>query len=45
MPYAELPAEQQELNRGTVRDIPRKLALDGYIMLPARSGYAVVRLA
>jgi hypothetical protein len=37
VPYAELPPEEQELNRGTVRDIPHKLALAGYVMLPARS--------
>ncbi len=36
-PYAELPEDEKEQNRGTVRDIPHKLALAGYIMLPARS--------
>jgi RyR domain len=35
-PYAELPEEEQELNRGNVRDIPRKLARLGYVMRPAR---------
>lgn len=36
-PYAELPEEDKEQNRGTVRDIPAKLAECGYLMLPARS--------
>jgi hypothetical protein len=36
-PYAELPEEEKEQNRGTVRDIPNKLARAGYVMRPARS--------
>jgi RyR domain len=35
-PYTELPEEEKEQNRGTVRDIPAKLAERGYLMLPAR---------
>ncbi len=35
--YAELSEEEKEQNRQTVRDIPSKLALAGYIMRPARS--------
>lgn len=35
--YEELPEEEQEQNRGTVRDIPAKLAESGYLMLPDRS--------
>ena len=37
MPYDELPEHKKEQNRGFVRDIPRKLALAGYVMIPARS--------
>jgi RyR domain len=36
-PYAELPEDEKEQNRGTVRDISNKLALAGYVMVPARS--------
>jgi hypothetical protein len=36
-PYAELLEEEKQQNRGTVRDIPNKLARTGYIMIPARS--------
>jgi len=36
-PYAELPEEEKEQNRGAVRDIPNKLARSGYVMIPARS--------
>lgn len=36
-PYAELPEEEKEQNRGTVRDIANKLARIGYVMIPARS--------
>ncbi len=35
-PYMELPEEEKEQNRSTVRDIPAKLAESGYLMLPAR---------
>ena len=37
-PYAELPEEDKEQNRGFVTDIPNKLALVGYAVLPARAG-------
>ena len=36
-PYAELPEDEKEQNRGAVRDIPSKLAHAGYVMAPARS--------
>lgn len=36
-PYAELPEDEKEQNRGNVRDIASKLALAGYVMMPARS--------
>jgi hypothetical protein len=36
-PYAELPEEEKEQNRGTVRDITSKLGRIGYVMIPARS--------
>jgi len=36
-PYADLLENMKEDNRLTVRDIPTKLALGGYIMIPARS--------
>jgi hypothetical protein len=36
-PYAELPEEEKEQNRGAVRDIVNKLAAIGYLMIPARS--------
>jgi hypothetical protein len=32
-----LPEDEREQNRGLVRDIPSKLARDGYIMVPGRS--------
>jgi hypothetical protein len=37
VPYAELPEDLKEQNRGTVRDIANKLARIGYVMVPARS--------
>ena len=37
LPFAELPEEMKENNRSNVRDIPSKLAMAGYIMIPARS--------
>jgi hypothetical protein len=37
VPYANLPEEVKEQNRANVRDIPSKLAVAGYIMIPARS--------
>ncbi len=37
VPFAELPADEREQNRGNARDIPNKLAAAGYVMLPARS--------
>lgn len=36
-PYAELPEDEKEQNRGNVRDIPNKLAYLGYAMVPARA--------
>jgi hypothetical protein len=39
-PFAELPQDEQEQNRGVVRDIPSKLARVGYIMVPARGNEA-----
>jgi hypothetical protein len=35
-PYAELPENEKEQNRSNVRDIANKLALVGYIVIPAR---------
>jgi hypothetical protein len=37
MSYADLPEDLKEANRQNVRDIPNKLAVAGYIMIPARS--------
>ena len=37
LPFAELPDDLKEANRLNVRDIPAKLAVAGYIMIPARS--------
>jgi hypothetical protein len=37
LPYADLPEHEKEQNRGMVRDIPAKLAVAGYAMMPARS--------
>ena len=37
LPYDELPEDVKEANRLNVRDIPGKLAVAGYIMIPARS--------
>jgi hypothetical protein len=37
-PYAQLPEEAKEQNRGQVRDYPAKLAYAGCYMVPARSG-------
>ncbi len=34
--YLELPEDEKEQNRNNVRDIPNKLAIVGYAMLPAR---------
>lgn len=36
-PYAALPEDEKEQNRGNVRDIPAKLARAGYLMVAARS--------
>lgn len=35
--FAELPVNEQEQNRGNAQDIPRKLAVAGYVMISARS--------
>lgn len=37
VPYGELPESAKEANRVTIRAIPQKLAVAGYVMLPARS--------
>jgi hypothetical protein len=37
VPYDELPEALKEANRLNARDIPAKLAVAGYIMIPARS--------
>jgi hypothetical protein len=37
VPYLELPDWAKEANRVTVRAIPQKLGVAGYVMLPARS--------
>jgi hypothetical protein len=37
LPFAELTEDLKEQNRLNVRDIPIKLAVAGYIMIPARS--------
>jgi hypothetical protein len=37
IPFADLPEDLKEANRLNVRDIPAKLAVAGYIMIPARS--------
>jgi hypothetical protein len=37
VPYVELSEDMKEQNRENVRDIPTKLAMVGYIMIPARS--------
>ncbi|MBN1303173.1 MAG: hypothetical protein JXA13_01965 [Anaerolineales bacterium] len=37
VPWEQLPEDLKEANRLTVCDIPTKLALAGYIMIPARS--------
>jgi hypothetical protein len=36
-PYQDLPEEEKEANRDSVRDIANKLAAVGYVMMPARS--------
>jgi len=37
IPYESLREELKESNRNNVRDIPNKLAIAGYVMIPARS--------
>ncbi len=37
IPYASLSEELKESNRNNVRDIPNKLTVAGYVMIPARS--------
>ena len=37
LPFAKLPGDLKEANRLNVRDIPSKLAVAGYAMVPARS--------
>ena len=36
-PYADLPEDEKEQNRGNVRDISSKLERAGFVMIPARS--------
>ncbi|NTV92691.1 MAG: ATPase [Chlorobiaceae bacterium] len=36
-PYDKLPEHEKEQNRGAVRDIPNKLANNGYAMVPRRN--------
>jgi hypothetical protein len=40
VPYTELPENEKESNRNNVRDIPNKLAIVGYAMVPARENEA-----
>jgi len=37
VPYADLPETYKEANRVNVRNIPKKLAAVGYVMIPSRS--------
>ena len=37
LPFAELSEDIKESNRNNVRDIPNKLTMVGYVMVPARS--------
>jgi hypothetical protein len=37
VPYADLPETYKEANRVNVRNIPKKLAAGGYVMIPSRS--------
>lgn len=37
LPFAELSEDIKESNRNNVRDIPNKLTMAGYVMVPARS--------
>jgi hypothetical protein len=37
LPYADLSEDIKESNRNNVRDIPNKLTIAGYVMVPARS--------
>jgi hypothetical protein len=37
VPYADLPETYKEANRVNVRNIPKKLAAAGYVMIPSRS--------
>lgn len=37
VPYTDLPEEYKHSNRNSIRDIPVKLAMIGYVMTPARS--------
>lgn len=43
VPYVELPERAKEANRVTVRTIPQKLSLAGFIMVPARSEEPVLQ--
>ncbi|MBL8829659.1 MAG: AAA family ATPase [Planctomycetaceae bacterium] len=41
--YADLPEEYKESNRTTVRNIPKKLARAGYVMMPSRSNEPAIK--
>jgi hypothetical protein len=42
MAYEKLPEDEKKQNRSNVQDIPHKLALANYIMIPSRSNNAPV---
>ena len=44
MAYEKLPEDEKKQNRANVRDIPHKLALANYIMIPARGNTAPVAI-
>jgi hypothetical protein len=44
-PYAELPEDEKEQNRSTVRDIPHKLEYAGYRIAPACGGEEGLKLS
>ncbi len=43
-PYAQLPEHEKEQNRANVRDMSRKLAAIGCVMVPARGGETAARM-
>src|SRR2546430_817494 len=42
MSYEKLPEDEKKQNRSNVQDIPHKLALANYVMIPSRSHNAPV---